>query len=313
MIILLTNALIPIFFGLLLGYSAGRFQVIDNDNVRSLITFVMSFAIPCALFLAIARTPRAALTEQGTTAILLTVVYATVYAVCFLWTRSRLKLSSSDSSVVALTMGFPNSAAVGLPLLTSVFGAQSKVTVALSLAVGAITVTPVTLAILESVKCKQSLSLLRIGSAILLAFKRPVLWAPVLGIVFSCTGLNLPSFVNRSLGVMGAAADGSALVLTGLVVSAQSFKIGSDALVSVFLKNALQPALALGLGIAMHLSLEQLRFATLICAMPCGFFGVVFGKNVEANPRLASSSLMASYILGVASLAVWIVIVNHLT
>jgi predicted permease len=61
----LADALVPIFAGLLLGYFAGLWHRMDNQNVRTLISFVMSFAIPCSLFLAIASTPRAALREQA--------------------------------------------------------------------------------------------------------------------------------------------------------------------------------------------------------------------------------------------------------
>ena len=71
------------------------------------------------------------------------------------------------------------------------------------------------------------------------------MWAPLLGLVTSIAGLTFPSFVDRSLDVIGTAADGSALVLTGLVVSAQRFEMGGNTLVAVILKNVLQPALAL--------------------------------------------------------------------
>ena len=111
---------------------------------------------------------------------------------------------------------------------------------------------------------------------------------------------------------MGSAADGSALVLTGLVVSAQRFEIGGNTLIAVFLKNALQPVLALGIAMLIHLSIEQTRYVTLISAMPCGFFGVVFGKDFDSSPKLASSGLIASYVVGVGTLAAWIVIVNHI-
>jgi len=111
---------------------------------------------------------------------------------------------------------------------------------------------------------------------------------------------------------MGSAADGSALVLTGLVVSAQKFEIRGNTLIAVLLKNALQPAIALGICMLIHLNIEQTRYVTLISAMPCGFFGVVFGRDFDSNPTLASSGLIASYLVGVGSLAAWIVIVNHI-
>lgn len=319
----LANALVPIFAGLLLGYFAGLWRRMDNQNVRTLITFVMSFAIPCSLFLAIASTPRAALREQAAAGLVLAIVYAVLYAVSFVWTRFRENLNASDSSVVALTLGFPNSAAVGLPLLASVFGSRATVTVATSLAIGSITVSPITLAILERSRrgsagvsgtglSGKSSALRQITLSLIHSCKRPIVWAPLLGLAFSCADLTLPSFIHRSLAVMGSAADGSALVLTGLVVSAQKFEIRGNTLIAVLLKNALQPAIALGICMLIHLNIEQTRYVTLISAMPCGFFGVVFGRDFDSNPKLASSGLIASYLVGVGSLAAWIVIVNHI-
>jgi predicted permease len=314
----LGDALVPIFAGLLLGYFAGLWRRMDNQNVRTLITFVMSFAIPCSLFLAIASTPRAALREQAAAGLVLAIVYAVLYAVSFVWTRSRENLNASDSSVVALTLGFPNSAAVGLPLLASVFGSRATVTVATSLAIGSITVSPITLAILERSRrgsagvSGKSSALRQIALSLIHSCKRPIVWAPLLGLAFSCADLTLPSFIHRSLAVMGSAADGSALVLTGLVVSAQKFEIRGNTLIAVLLKNALQPAIALGICMLIHLNIEQTRYVTLISAMPCGFFGVVFGRDFDSNPKLASSGLIASYLVGVGSLAAWIVIVNHI-
>jgi malonate transporter len=311
---ILADALVPIFAGLLLGYIAGLRGVMDNKNVQTLITFVMSFAVPCALFLAIISAPRAALREEVPSALVFTLAYVVVYALSFLWTTSGMDLPASDSSVVALTVAFPNSAAVGLPLLASVFGSQATVTVAVSLAIGSITITPITLAILEANRGGSGggLTPSKVMMSLLGSLKKPIVWAPLLGLVASIAGLNFPSFVDRSLAVIGGAADGSALVLTGLVVSAQRFELGGNTLVAVILKNVLQPALALGIAMLMHLSIEQIRFVTLINAIPCGFFGAVFGKGFGANPKILSSGLIASYLIGIATLAAWIVIVDHL-
>jgi malonate transporter len=319
MIKVLADALVPIFAGLLLGYIAGLRRIMDNQNVHNLIIFVMSFAVPCSLFLAIARTPRAALREQAGTVLVLTIAYSVLYGLSFFWARFGEKLRASDSGVLALTISFPNIAAVGLPLLADVFGVKSLVTVATSIALGSVTISVVTLAFLEADGNGSpdsfpldAFSIRQVGPSLARAVKKPIVWAPLLGFVFSCAALHLASYLDRFLTVLASAAAGSALVLTGLVVSAQKFVLGAKTLIPVLLKNALQPALALGLAILLHLSIEQTRYVTLICAIPCGFFGLVFGKAFGSSPQLASSGLIASYIASVATLPVWIVIVNHL-
>ena len=314
MIKVLADALMPIFAGLLLGYVAGLRGVLDNQNVRNLIVFVMSFAVPCSMFLSIAQTPRAALGEQTGAALVLAIVYFVLFAVTFFWARSSEKLPASDSSVLELTISFPNSTAVGLPLLAAVYGAKSLDTVATSIALGSVTVSAITLAILEAGRDKsgKGFSSRQIALSLLRSVKKPIVWAPLVGLVFSCAGLHLPSYMGASLAVLGSAASGSALVLTGLVVSSQKFEFGGNTLFAVFLKNALQPALALGIAMLLHLSLSQTRYVTLISAIPCGFFGLVFGKGFDSSPKLASSGLIASYVIGVPTLAVWIVILNHI-
>jgi malonate transporter and related proteins len=311
---ILADALVPIFAGLLLGYIAGLRGAMDNKNVQTLITFVMSVAIPSSMFLSIVTTSRAELREQVPTALVLLIAYAVLYAGTYFWARYGADLHVSESSVVALTIAFPNSAAVGFPLLASVFGSRSAIAVATSLAIGSITVSPITLAILEVNPdgSGAGFSLQRFITSIAHSFKRSIVWAPLLGLVISLAGLNLPSFVDRSLAVMGSAADGTALVLTGLVVSAQKFEIRGNTFVAVLLKNALQPAVALGFAMLIHLSIDPVRYVTLISAIPCGFFGVVFGKNFNSSPAVASSGLIASYAIGIGTLAAWIVIVDHL-
>ena len=310
---MIANALIPIFAGLLLGYLAGLLRAMDNQNVQTLNTFVTSFAIPCSIFLAVANTPMSDLRAQAAPALVLTVAYTALYAISFFWSRSQQRLSAADSSVLALTVGFPNSAAVGLPLLTSVFGPLSAVTVATSIAIGCITVSPITLLILEASRTsRDGLTLSNIISPLMRSVRTPIVLAPILGLLFTGVGWHLPSFASQSLAVIGAAADGTALVLTGLVVSAQIFKGGCRTLVVPLLKNAVQPALTLLTARLMGLPINEMRYATLISAMPCGFFGPVFGRRFGANPQLASSGLIASYLSSVATLPAWIAILNHL-
>ena len=175
--------------------------------------------------------------------------------------------------MLALSIGFPNSAAVGVSLLMSVFGARSAVTVATSIAVGSITVSPLTLMILEASRSSSDgFAWRNIVSALLRTVSKPIVWAPLLGIAFSCAGLNVPIFASRSLGVIAAAAGGSALVLTGLVVSAQEFEVSGSTLATLFLKFLVQPAVALAVARLVGLSVEETRYVTLIGAIPCGFF-----------------------------------------
>jgi predicted permease len=160
-----------------------------------------------------------------------------------------------------------------LPLLTTAYGPASRVTAALSIAVGAITISPLTVALLESDKLSdgKGVSIQAIAIKFLRAFTRPVVWAPTLALVSVYFGLHLPSYVDKSLTILGSAASGSALILTGLVVSSQTFRFDKKVALTTAAIVLIQPLFALGLTELFHMSHAEIRDITLISAIPGGF------------------------------------------
>jgi malonate transporter and related proteins len=315
MIAALTNALVPIFAGLLLGYLAGRWKFVDNQNVRTLIIFVMSMALPCSLFSSVDHLTPTVLGQQGNLALVITITYLVIFVLVYFCGIRWAKLTPGGSAVLALTLAFPNLAAVGFPLLETTHGPTSDVAVAVGLAIGAITVSPITLAILENSAGQRTgtTSKYLVVQSLTKAFRKSVVWAPLLGILFACFSINLPKPLDLSLRTMGSATTGSALFLTGLVVSAQPFKLDRAVLLSVLAKNIIQPAFCLLLAMAISMSPQQRDFAVLISAIPGGFFGVVFGKSFpDAVPEVASASLICTYLAGLFTMAGWMVLLSHL-
>jgi malonate transporter and related proteins len=176
MIDILANSLVPVFVGLLLGYAAGLRKAVDNKDVKSLVAFLMNFALPCSLFVTIALAPHQLLWGQVKAAVVLAIVYVAVFISTYYAARILGKDTAADSSVLALTLGFPNAAAMGIPLLLAVYGPRASVTVAVAIAVGAITITPITVAILESgTKEGRTLShVARVRMSLWTAVKEPV-------------------------------------------------------------------------------------------------------------------------------------------
>ncbi len=314
MISILAFALIPIFFGLMLGYAAGIRRFVDNRDVRSLVSFVMNFALPCTLFLAIARTDAGMLRSQSGLVAVLGLVYLALFFVTWIFERRMFRSSPADSAVLALTLSFPNATAVGIPLLDALYGPSAAAATAMGIAIGAVTISPIALAILEHSTMKgHALSpAALIGRSMWKAAKRPVVWAPVLGVFAALVKFHPPDFVNRSLSVMGSATAGGALFLTGLIVSAQRFSLDARVMAAIAAKNLLQPALCLALAWIFGLSTVETRYAVLLAAIPCGFFGLVFGKGFQSSPIVASSSLVFSYVFGIATLAGWIVLLGRI-
>ena len=310
----MANSLVPIFVGLLLGYAAGLRKIVDNKDVNGLVTFLMTFALPCSLFVTIARTPLELLRGQAKAAIVLALVYVVVYLLAYVVSSTLGKDNDANSAVSALTVAFPNSAAVGFPLLLAAYGRQASVTVSIAIAVGAVTVTPVTLAVLENATSTDTTlshaSHIRI--ALWNACKKPVFWAPLVGVVAAAREFHLPTYLDSSLNILGNATEGTALFVTGLIVSAQRFGVSWGGGWAVLGKNVIQPALCLAVALLLGMPMEQTRWVVLLCAIPCGFFGILFGEPLNATPEVASSSLIACTVLGIFTLPGWVVLLSHI-
>jgi predicted permease len=307
----LLDTLIPIFAGLILGYLAGRRGMMDNQQVGNLIVLVMNFAIPCALFSTIIGSSKADLLRHVPAALMITLVFSVLYLISYVWARRGLSMSIADTSVLALTIGFPNSAAIALPLFKGAYGPESTITAALSIVIGAITISPLTLAFLEADKHSggNDISTTQILRSFPRALLRPVVWAPLLALFGAFFHLHLPSFVVGTLTTMGSTATGSALVLSGLVVSAQSFRFTGGVAITTLLKLVGQPLFALFMMLLFRMDHNDIRNITVISAIPGGFFGLIFGKGFDHTPEIASSGLIGTYLAGWATLALWMLFV----
>jgi malonate transporter len=301
----LLDALVPIFAIMALGYFAGWVRDIDNTHVAELNALVMDFALPASLFVATASTPWVMITMLWPMPLVGIVAMLALYALSF-WTQRRLfGLSSSAASVQALTNSQPNFGAAGLPLIAAVFNNMHAVYVALTLAAGSILVSPLTLAVLEANKKSEpsQSGLWVVLGAAGRSFVKPIVLAPILGIAVSFFGLPLPDFISRAFTLIGQGAGGIAAFLTRLILSSQAVLLNRNVVSGTLLKNVAQPLLAVGLIMLLPMTNDEARAAVLLVALPSGFFGVLFGLRYGVETEQAGSTLIASSVLSVVSLA----------
>jgi malonate transporter len=307
---MILNALVPVFFVMGMGYYAGFRKMIDNQKVANLNLFVMHFALPSALFTAISRTPRQVIMSNGQLMGVLTLCMVIFYAVTLYLQFKVFKVETGKASVQTLTVALPNYASVGLPLLGSVFGATSALSVAVAIAVGAVTVSPLTLVLLESSTAKENVSpVLRFLRALSRTVRRPIVWAPLAGLVVALVGIPVPEVIGRSFNLIGMATAGAALFLTGLILSSLKLILNADVVLGVLFKNVAQPLLAYLVVRALGVPNPIAGEAVLLLAIPAGFFGMVFGANHDVRNEVAGSTLVLSSLFSVVTLAVVIMVV----
>jgi predicted permease len=311
MLNMILSSIVPVFFVMALGYLAGWIREIDNHHVAELNALVMDFAVPASLFVATVQTPRALLLQQYTLIITLAISMLVIYGLVFFLQRSLFKLDTRQAAVQSLTVAFPNLASAGLPLITSVFGAGNTVAVGISIAVGSIALSPLTLVLLETgAETAQDVSAVqRIVRSIGKSIVKPIVIAPIIGIVISLSEHALPPLLVTSLSLIGVGAGGTALFLTGLILSSQPFRLNGNVTSGTLLKNFVQPLFAAALVAALAAPPLIGREAIILCAVPSGFFGILFGLRYGVVSPDAGSTLIATSLLSAATLPIAILLI----
>jgi malonate transporter and related proteins len=306
MVMLIASALAPVFFVMALGFFAGKRGIVDNANIRSLNNFLMMFALPAALFTAIARTPRAVIVSNGPLMLVLAICLLVVYGTMALLQRFLYRLPRADSAVLMLTVAFPNFASIGLPLLVGIYGPPAALAVAIAIATGAVTISPMTLTLLELAKAEpgSGSGFAKFLTALRKSVSKPIVVAPVLAVILALAGVQIPALIDKTLSPIGAATAGAGLFLTGLILSAQPIRITREVVIGVVLKNILQPLLALLIVWLLRLPQPIAGEAVLLISIPAGFFGLVFGAGYGSRPAVAGSTLVVSSVASMVTLAI---------
>lgn len=305
-------ALAPVFFVMALGYAAGKLNVVDGRQVGSLNSLVMDFALPASLFAATASASRGQMLAQAPLFAILGTVMLVIFFCWYVFVRCVLKSSSADASLQALTIAFPNLAGVGLPILSAVLGPTGTVPLAVALAAGSVLVIPLTLVMVElsdgaSVDVEQT-STVRILRVLQHALTKPVVIAPALGIVLSLSGIALDGVIEACLTLIGQAAAGVALFLTGLILSTQSFRVDWKIVGATGLADVIRPLLTAAIVFNLSMPSEVAKTAILLSATPSGFFGILFAVNYRLDSAVTGSMIIASTALSVFTMAIAIAV-----
>jgi malonate transporter and related proteins len=290
-------SLAPVFLVMALGYAAGRSKAFDNHNIGSLNALVMEFALPAALFTAMAQAPREAMMAQMQLALVLLGAMLAAYCVTYVVERAWFGSDRRESALVALTASGPNVGSAGLPIVAALFSKSASISVAVAVAVAAIVVTPLSLLLLESTEGKGANVLTVLKKALL----QPIVIAPMLGLLCSLSGFAPPLLVESTLTLVGQGASGTALFLTGLVLSAQPLKLSTNVGWTVVMKNVLQPVLAWMLALSL-LNGTEARVAVMLTAVPSGAFGVLFAIRYGVASAQIGTMLIASTLLSTVTL-----------
>jgi malonate transporter and related proteins len=258
------QALVPVVFVVALGWLVGRLGVLNPERIRSITTFIVTVALPAALFAGVFNFAPSQL-ENVRYLFTLVVALMGTWALGFVLSRIVFRGTAPSAGMLALNGSFPDLAYFGLPVLTAVIGSQGLLPVIVGNLVVSVLMVPITIMLLGAIDETKHESLFdNLKSTV----TKPLVWAPVLGAILVLCGVKLPPLAEESVELVGGTAGGTALFALGVMLSGLTPRLDKSAVSVVLLKNFIQPAIGLAFALAFHFSGVLSKGIVLAAACP---------------------------------------------
>jgi len=297
------NVVLPIFAIILTGYISGRRGLLGPTSSTALNGFVFYFALPVLLFKAMA---------QVDTATVLNGPYIATYmggqvialVIGMMIARGFFRTSWPEAATHGTVAIYGNVGYMGIPLVLAAFGEAALPPAIIATIINAALNIAILTAFIETGQHRG-----RGGNAVRdVAFaliKNPILIAPVLGFIWSLSGLPLPAPVITYGDILGAAAGPCALFSLGLFLVGKPLSEGIAEVTSMTVIKLLIHPLATW-GLAVFLLADQPRWFTiciLMAALPTGANIFILVQRYNIYVARTSTAILASTVLSLLTLS----------
>ncbi|TCK39329.1 hypothetical protein B0G84_4663 [Paraburkholderia sp. BL8N3] len=303
----IVGPLLPVAFVIVLGFVAGKRGRLNHSDSLLISRLVLGWIFPALLLVGMASTPRAQLFDFK-------LIFATfigimgMYAVSLLigwWRYRELKAATLKGFVC----GYPDAAFMGIPILQAMFGPGSIYSVLVLNLIARLLMIPLTTMLLSIATGKGS-GTQAFLSSISSAVRRPLMWAPALGILCSILQVKLPPVLADAFNLLGKATPGVSLLCLGLIMSSVRLKLSNEVWANLGLKLLVHPALMFAATLVLGVHGLYAQQMILLCALPSATIPAMFANEAGAYQSEAATSILVSTVLSILTFSVAIYLVD---
>jgi hypothetical protein len=310
-------AIVPIFVVILVGYIAGRRGVFGGEDASRFNKVVLNYALPAALFVSIVDATRQELARDAKLAAVAAItIIGTFMLVYFIFKYCFKENTGAEAAVSSLISGSPTIGFLGFAVLEPIFGTSP--TVALVIAIVGIVVNaigiPLGLSLLNASIEKRSSDAKHQSawSPVVHALSQPVAWAPILAVVWVIVGIPWPGWASPSFDLIAKANASLAVFSAGITLSTIRFTVNIQVILGSVMKMLVMPAVALLLGLLIHMEPTNLRMLVLATSLPPAFSGVIIAEQYKTYVATGTSSLTLSILLFILTCPFWLTLTDRL-
>ncbi|MEM6482881.1 MAG: AEC family transporter [Pseudomonadota bacterium] len=302
----LLDVILPVFLVIGFGYLAVWLGWFTQAGVDGLMKFTQHFAIPCLLFLAIARLDL----DQSFDWRLFLSFYAGALAGFLLGlfgARYVFGRAWEDAVVIGFCCLFSNSVLLGLPLTERAYGADALEANFAIIAFHSPFAYGIGITAMEFVRARGQARAGIVPRVLKAMFSNSLILGIVAGFAVNLSGLPLPGVLNDGLELMVRAALPAALFgLGGVLVSYRPEGDLRIVLYICLIVLVVHPAITRGLGLALSLPVDATRSAVLTAAMAPGINSYIFASLYGRAMRVAATTVLVATALSILTVWVWL-------
>ncbi|KAK8866943.1 intracellular auxin transport [Tritrichomonas musculus] len=144
--------------------------------------------------------------------------------------------------------------------------------------------------------------------------KSPIILGNVLGVIWSCTGWKLPTFLNSLMDFLGSEVLGICLICVGGFIAQNSIVACNwiKFLVCVFARHVIMPFFTLLFCMAFKMSNRLSRQCVLMSTLPTGTTSFIMSSISGIGPGVSSTMIFWTTLLCIPFLICWIEVLDKL-
>jgi predicted permease len=294
----IVGPILPVALVILLGYAAGKRGRLNHADSLVISRVVLGWIFPALLLVSMAATPRSQLFDvKLISATFVGIMGMYLMSLLLGWLACReLKAATLKGFVTA----YPDAAFMGIPILQAMFGSGSIYTVLVLNVIASLLMIPLTTMLL-TVAAGDSSGWTAFRGSLVQALRRPLLWAPALGILCSVLQLKLPPLLAESFNLMGKATPGVSLFCLGLIMSSERMKLSGEVWSNLGLKLLLQPVLMIAAIILFGARGTFAQQMILLAALPSATIPAMFANEAGAYKNEAATTILVSTVLSIVT------------
>lgn len=307
------SVVLPIFGLVLAGYICRRANIFSAAATSELNRFVVWLGLPALFFDITAGASWSEFAGAGYAALAFTLACVVVFLITFAMRYRGRGLG--ETSMEALNASYPNSGYMGFPLGLLVFGQESFTLVTISAIITVCFFFGATLVLLEIAVREETRAGPMIRAVTLSLIKNPLIISPVLGVLFSASGLTMPKGGEAFIDLLGAAASPCALVALGTFMADDrdgEERDTSGIVLLTTLKLVLVPALAYVLTYHVFpMPKDMADLTILLAALPTGTGPFMLAEYYKRGAAVTANTILYSTVASVFTISIILYLTGH--